>query len=229
MSSDTLHNLHYKAHFKCIIPELLSFVTQLLMIGPSYGQLWLSKSVFYPPFCQWFFRGKREHLFWGEGCCTSAVHEGNFMNIQEIHELLSLQEYTCAYQKSPVHNTWLFWYHGTKLLNVIEGTRLLFLIQGCMISFPGNWDLADKQLLKISSEDIFLTSMYCSVFVSSNKICAICFTSCQKKSNLSGSKRDLTYLTCCHKIITSVQCFCPKATPQSLVGFWNMELGRRLM
>lgn len=68
-------NLRFKAHFKCIIPELLSFVTQLLMIRPSDGQLWLSKSVFYPPLCQWLRRGKREHLFWGEGCCTSAIHE----------------------------------------------------------------------------------------------------------------------------------------------------------
>lgn len=72
-------NLHFKAHFKCIIPELLSFVTQLLMIRPSDGQLWLSKSGFYPPLCQWLHRGKGEHLFWGEGCCTSAIHEMQFL------------------------------------------------------------------------------------------------------------------------------------------------------
>jgi len=48
-------NLYFKDHFKCIIPDLLSsrfyFVTQLPMIRPSNGWLWLAYSVFYsPPF-----------------------------------------------------------------------------------------------------------------------------------------------------------------------------------
>lgn len=136
--------------------------------------------------------------------------------------------YPCILKKScPQHVTFLIPWH--QIFECYWGYKVV-------IPHPRMHDFFSRKLrfswhaaLKISSEDIFLTSMYCSVFVSSNKICAISFTSCQKKSHLSGSKRDLTYLTYCHKIITSVQCFCPKATPQSLASFWNMELGRCLM